>query len=186
MNIQEGSAGVWDGSTNWTMKVLTAGGTKTLYFMVYAFPSGGGNSLQNWWSGSLTINPGERTKTVDLGDMAMTPANYSYVTVTDSAALQKELDNANSYFYSPYTDLSHANEYAYITFQISMNSNGWTFMWFLDGAPAIPETSDSVSEYSTNKYFSAKNYNPGTHYATLMAIKNGLIATREFSFTVTE
>jgi hypothetical protein len=173
------------GSTSWTMSVLTAGEKKTLYFRVYENSSGGG-TLQNWWHGSLTINPGEQTKTVDLGDMVLSSTGYRYITITDVGAVQEELDSA--YTSGSYGNISHANENAYTQIYVSLSSSppAWTFMWLVDGEMAAPSSNDSVVDYSIRKDFYAKDYEPGTHYVTLIGIKNGLFATREFTFTVTE
>jgi hypothetical protein len=173
--VQQG-AGYTQDSNTWTMRALASGEKMTLYFMVSASPAGGSNSLQAWSPVSLVINPGERTKTVDLGDMVMTPSEYGYVTINDIAAVQKELDDAYVSVFS--YGMSHADIYHYTNIYVGSVPNGFTFIWLVDGTIA-PVTGSSV-------YFYARDYAPGLHYVTLVGIKNGLMATREFSFTVTD
>jgi hypothetical protein len=164
------------GTASWTMQVLSSPVPVTYYFRVYA------NNLNNMALATVTVNPGETTKNVDLGTINLVSTGTGYINTGGLKALEDMLTrNIQTYYYANL--LSHSNNYHYfrVYYQTyNNNENIDSYIWIVDGAIELRDLTE------TSQYFYSKDYSVGTHYVTLLVIKNNIMTSREFTFTVVD
>jgi hypothetical protein len=122
---------------------------------------------------SVTVHDQSITD-IDLGTISLAPTGYLDLRVGTS---DLEYQLRNYVYTSGSGPLSQSSNNS---FEIYFYGSFDTCQWIVDGAEKTELDGQSDVQFYVNEY------DLGVHYVTLMVTQNGLLGSREFSFTVVE
>jgi hypothetical protein len=163
-----------NGTTYWTLTVETFTEPVTLYFQVGARITGTNDWLYKWTGKTLTVNPEDTEKNINLGTFALVRTGTEGITPDDIYSRDKAL--SLRLWENNGTNLRLINDNSY--------SNPISQVQCSVGGVEVPAT---INGYYIDISYGTLSLSPGIHYLTVFALDSyNVWVSKEFNFTVSE